>query len=326
MKLRIGFIGAGGIAQIHLRNLANMEDVSVTAICDKLIENAEKSATAFGAKAYGNMSSMIDQEVLDGVYVCLPPFEHGEPEITAAGKGIHLFIEKPLGLSCDVCAAVKKAIEASGIVCSVGYNLRYLDITEQARSILAQNQPGLVLGYNLTDFPWEKPWWRDAKKSGGQVVEQTTHIIDLERYLVGEVQSVQCLSKLQLMMGVENMTIDDVSTINVAFRSGAIGSIVSSCCAPRPTYRIGVEILCKDLMLTFCPYGPHASLTVVQSNQTQQFLSRNDPFFDEDRAFIQAVRSGTMSGIRSSYDDALKSVQVSIAANDSARQRESVSL
>lgn len=326
MKIKIGFIGAGGIAQAHLRNLATMKDISLVAICDNFRDTAARMAKNFGTKAYTDYRVMIDQENLDAIFVCLPPFAHGKAEILAAQKGIHLFIEKPITISAEQGEQIGRAIENSGIICSIGYNCRYLDIVDRTISILKENTVGMVIGLNLTDFAWEKNWWRDKAKSGGQIVEQTTHIIDLARYLLGEVESVYCQSSLRLFGDIEGVNIDDVSAVIFRFKNGTLGCMVSSCGAPKPIYKIGLEIICRELVLNLATAVTPSVLTLTYPHRTEQIFATVDPFLQEERVFIEAIKRKDSTQIKSSYSDALKTLEVTIAGNHSAKNKKTIYL
>src|SRR5439155_16568344 len=117
----------------------------------------------------------------DALYVCVPPFAHEDAELIAARKGIHLFVEKPVALDVDWGASVAAVIRETGILSSVGYSLRYLPATETARRYLAGKEIAMVASHRWGGLP-ETPWWRVMEQSGGQLVEMTTHQVDLMRY------------------------------------------------------------------------------------------------------------------------------------------------
>ncbi len=72
-KARIGFIGAGGIAQRHLSILATFEDVELVAFADPAYGRAEQAASRYGAKAFDTHETLLQQGSVDAVYICIPP-------------------------------------------------------------------------------------------------------------------------------------------------------------------------------------------------------------------------------------------------------------
>ena len=74
-------------------------------------------------------------------------------------------------------------------------------------------------------------WWRDKKRSGGQIVEQTIHNIDMVRYMLGEPEEVFTFGARGFVQGIDNYDTDDVSTTSVRFESGALGALSTGCYA-----------------------------------------------------------------------------------------------
>ena len=101
MAVKVAFVGIGGIMEVHLRNLSAMKDVRMVAYCDTDIERAKRAAKVYGGRSYTDVRRMYDKERPRAVFVAVPPFAHGEPEIEAAKRGIHLFVEKPIALTRD---------------------------------------------------------------------------------------------------------------------------------------------------------------------------------------------------------------------------------
>ena len=73
-KVKLGFIGTGGMASAHMRNLKeNFDDVEFSAMCDISEDRAKQRAEEFGGNAYSDYRVMYDTEDLDAVYICTPP-------------------------------------------------------------------------------------------------------------------------------------------------------------------------------------------------------------------------------------------------------------
>src|SRR5690242_13322064 len=98
MPARIGFIGVGGNAREHLKNLRAIPDATIAAVCDVVPDVARQVGETYACPSYSDHRAMLEEEKLDAVYVCTPPFARGAPEIDAANRGLHLFLEKPIAL------------------------------------------------------------------------------------------------------------------------------------------------------------------------------------------------------------------------------------
>jgi len=190
--LRIGMIGCGGIAEVHVERLKTLEAAQLVGFADIVEEKARSFSKKYGGEPYTDWREMLGKERLDIVYVCLPPFAHEDEVVVASEKGIHVFIEKPIALNMKLARKMVRAVEKSGVKSQVGYVSRFAYGVEEAKRLIQTGEAGdigLALGWYWCHFLGGK-WWRDKSKSGGQIVEQTTHLFDLLRHLCGEVEAV----------------------------------------------------------------------------------------------------------------------------------------
>ena len=317
---RIGVVGAGYIAGRHVASLSAIEGVRVAAVADPRGERARALAGPVGAGAYPDHRSMLEAERLDAVYVCVPPFAHGPPELDALARGLALFVEKPIALDVPVAETVAAEVERRGVAAAAGYHWRYLDTFDRARELLAANPCRLLLGWWLDRIPGTD-WWLEEARSGGQLVEQTTHLFDLARALVGEIVSVRAEgARFPRRTGLRAGDILDVSTATVRFASGAVGSISSSCLLPR-THRIGVELIGEGLAVLLT----EAELVVDDGGGPRTVRAARDPLAAEDRAFVAAVR-GEGHDVRTPYREALRTHRLAVAVATAAADGGTVQL
>lgn len=307
-KVRVGFIGVGGIAAIHLNNIANNDQAKVVAVCDISEESANNQGEKYQATAYTDYEEMLDKEELDAIFLSIPPFAHGEMEEKIVEKGIHLLVEKPIELDAEKAFKKAKVIQESGVINASGYCIRYLDIVEKAKEYLADKKIAMVRGHYLSGFV-RTPWYRIKDKSGGQLVEQATHVLDLMMYLAGDIEKVQANMSLQVMTDIENIDIPDVTSVNTTFASGAVGHLASS--FTQPDHRMGLEVLGRDFRIEL----NGKTLTIVERGKTTTYTSSVNFYEEQDRAFIEAVRTNNQDLILSSYEDGLKTLVASLAAN-----------
>ena len=312
-KVRVGFIGTGGIAGNHLGNLRNFEDVEFVAMCDVVKDRAEARAEEFGGNAYTDFEEMYEKEELDAVYICLPPFAHGDPELIGIEKGIPLFIEKPIDVDIDNALKIRDAALAKGILTSVGYNWRYSDAVQQAREKLAGYKVLGALGSWMGGMPGT-PWWRVKAQSGGQHVEQTTHVFDVCRYLLrADAISVHAVAAKGAMSDIPNYDIEDMSFVNITFDNGTIANIQSACMLSG-WGRVKIEIFGRNLAADITQ---GRAVFVTGPEQREEIASSVNPYQQEDRIFIDAVKSGDGSKILSPYEDAVQTHKMMIAATRS---------
>ncbi len=314
MSVRIGVIGAGFIGARHLSNLATMEGVSIAAVADVDGSRVQEQAARYGAPAYSDWRVMLERERPDAVYLCLPPFAHGEPEEALVDGGTPFFTEKPLGVSADVPEHIADRVAARGLLTSVGYHWRYLDTIERAREMAQAHQPRLAMGYWF-DFVPPPPWWIRRELSGGQVIEQGTHIFDLTRYLLGEPQQVYGAACRAGLSRHPDCDIDTATSATLQFQSGAIGVITSTCVVHYPC-RIGLWLYAEDLILECREF----SLRIETPEGSEDHEPQVDPFFAEDSAFVRALRTGDRSAVRVPYAEALRTHRLTMRVLESAAE------
>jgi predicted dehydrogenase len=310
---RVGFVGAGWIVGVHTRVLAGFDDVKVVAIASRNAESGGRVAEAIGARLYADYRSMLDQAELDAVFLCLPPYAAIEPALAAADRGIALLAEKPLGLDEAGPARVAKAIRDHGLVSCVGYQWRYLEVVDRARELLAAHPARLVVGSWLGETPGAA-WWIRMNQSGGQILEQATHVFDLARYLVGEMEPVAASGRRVSRPAYPASDILDVTETSVRFSSGAVGSFSTTSLLPGP-YRVGLDFVSDGMALTLEVLDHR--LIVRRGTETATLAPRSEfetPYAAQNRAFIDAVR-GKPNLIRSPYDDALLTHHVTLGAS-----------
>ena len=160
------------------------------------------------------------------------------------------------------------------------------------------------------------PWWRQMAGSGGQLVEQSTHIVDMARYVAGEVHTVQATGATGAMTDIENYNIHDASIVLLQFDSGAIGSISSGCIAEKHgSSKVDVTFLGRNWMA-----WTNAGDAILKSEETgEQKVPSNQSWAEQlgngDSAFVRAVKSGDQSGILSPYSSGAQTLAITLAAN-----------
>lgn len=322
MVVRLGFIGAGGIAGIHFTNLEHIPAAEVVAVYDPDPVASHRAVARFsGCRAYPSATALIGDAPIDALYVCVPPFAHQDYEIRAAERGLALFVEKPIGLDLAAARRAARVVENSSVLNAAGYHWRYSPLVERARSVLADKRLAMAEAAWLGGLPGSR-WWRTRSMSGGQVVEQTTHLVDLLRSFLGEVESVYATGSAGLYAEVEGYEIEDASSATLRFQSGAVATVLSSDLVPG--YDVYVKLFARDRTVEI----RSGSLRVVEAGHVEEFTWRppHSMHFVEDEAFIHAVESRDRSLIRSTFADGLRTLEVTLAINQSIASHDRVRL
>jgi myo-inositol 2-dehydrogenase/D-chiro-inositol 1-dehydrogenase len=322
--MRIAFVGSGNIARQHARGLAQRHDVAFAGAFDANAAQAEEFVSLYGGRAFAELEEMLDTVKPDAVWVCLPPFAHGKAEMALLQRRIPFLVEKPVSSSLDTARRVLDAVERTDGLVAVGYMNRYRRGINRAKELLTQDPPILMHGAWVGGTPGVS-WWRVKSLSGGQIVEQTTHIFDLARYLVGEPEVVCAQGTSGFVDDMPGYDVEDASAVSVGFANGAVGSLMSCCANRSGGGGVHLTIVASHLVVSFSGWEHK---TIIQKSRLEQEHIEAEPdiFALEDGAFVRAVQEGDASLIRSSYADGLKTLAFCLAADRSLSSGEPVSI
>lgn len=300
----IGIIGAGNVAARHADVLSCFPDVTIAGIADTDAAKARALASRHGCPAYGGHTDLLDAGGLDAVYVCVPPFAHGTPELDAIAANLPIFVEKPLALDLATAERIAAALREKSLVSAVGHHWRYLDVLTRARELLDGHTVRLALGHWLDRVP-PVPWWLRREMSGGQVLEQAIHVLDLARTLVGEITMVHAVPGGEAADG----EIDRATAAVMRFAGGAAGLLAATCLLNHK-HRVGLEVHAEGIALDL-------SETRLTINGDTVIEDPGQAKIRVDRAFIDAVR-GKDADVRVPYEEALRTHRVAHALARSA--------
>jgi len=323
LTIRIGIIGTGHFSMFHANILTDLAGVKLTSICGTSLEKAERMASNFkDVKGYNQLDEMLDIERLDAVYICVPPMAHGKIELELIKRGIPFLVEKPLGNDVDLPTTILEEIMKKPLITSVGYHYRYSESITKLKELISGQNIGIVLGQYMGDMPTVQ-WWRNQASSGGQFIEQTTHIVDLLRYICGEVEEVYSLFGNQILSTKdESVTVADVGTVTMKLRNGVVANISNTCILPESIGKSGITLFTDQGFFEWSP----GKLVVTMKGSTSEYVDTVNPYEKESEAFIHAVRTRNASGVLSDYEDAYKTHQVTSAALKSAKEKSLIKL
>jgi len=195
MTLRVGIIGAGNMGRTHAENLKQDARVQIVGISDVVPAKAQDLAAALGARALPSAEALLDADV-QAVYVTTPNTRHVPATLAALEKGIHVFCEKPMATSLGDARQVLAAARASRAVYQVGHNRRFAPVYRYLKDQIEAGFTPYLANAKQNDGDWfNPPWITDLSLTGGFLYESTVHLLDMLRWLMGEVVSVQARAK-----------------------------------------------------------------------------------------------------------------------------------
>jgi predicted dehydrogenase len=313
--MRIAIVGSGRRGIVHGRAAARYPGTEVVAVCDPDLARAEKLAEELGAQVYPDHRRALDAERLDVLYLTSPPPTHTEQALDALDAGCHLMIEKPVALEMEPVRRIGERAAAAGKLAVVCQQHRYSAGATRAKEILAGRKVGLVHSYLYRQKPDIRGNWR-REWGGGHVVENQIHPIDLCRYLLGEITTVFAQYGDQVLAGSEDWDNWDSYAVTLRFAGGAVGSIATTYAAfPRIPQSSAVDIVAEGAVLR---YGWGKLEVFYADGQAETVTVPEDPTTTIGHVFLRAVETGDHSSLRQDYADAARSLEVCLAANESA--------
>lgn len=335
--LKVALIGCGGIGKYHLNHLKEFTDfVSPVGFCDIIYERAKAFAEEVNGTAYTDYKEMLDKTSPDAVFICIPPYCHGDIEHELIERGIPFFVEKPLSVDIEQAKEIEKRVREKNLITAVGFQCRYDALAEHIKKYASENPIPFIDCTRFSSIP-STPWWITKSLSGGQITEQTIHQLDYIRYTVGEPETVFTMASRGYNTGIENYDTDDLTVTVVRFKNGTLATIATGCYAKSgncfdskvvfssPDKRGEMKLLSKFEIFGDVPKENADGFLIsgdggLSAASSDGIVYKNDVDAGIicDRTFLEAVINNDGSKILSPYADGLKSLAFALACNKSA--------
>jgi predicted dehydrogenase len=136
-EIKLGLVGAGGIAQAHCRAIADVEGVEVIAASDIAPDNLSRTAARWGIEhTFADYQEMLEMASLDGVVVCTPTAMHAAPTIAALKAGKHVLCEKPMEATLDAAVEMARAAHDTDKILMIALKLRFSPQVMVAKNVV----------------------------------------------------------------------------------------------------------------------------------------------------------------------------------------------
>lgn len=195
-KVKTAVIGTGNRGSYLLQGVLEQPDAEVAAVCDIKPDRLDKAATAAkrdNPKTYTDWKQIVDRKDIDAVYIATPPHLHSEMAVAALKSGKHVYCEKPVGVTAAQVKAVVEAARGSNKIFTAGQQLRSQRLLALAVKQIHDGIIGDILmlkaqRHATADLPHDGSsgdWYFDVAKSGGYLIEQSVHNLDLCNWVIG---------------------------------------------------------------------------------------------------------------------------------------------
>ena len=299
ITLGVGVLGYAGVAKAHLNALKKLPYIfwpcpvrfRLLGIGGRSLSGVEEATRRYGFE-YGTTEwrRLVDDPRVGLFINCAPNDAHAEPCLAAAAKGKHLLCEKPLARDSREARRMWEGVRRGRIRHQVSFNYRFVPAIQLAREMIQAGDLGEIIHFRtrytddtLADPAVPHTWRQDKRRAGsGAVGDIASHVLDLARFLVGELKGVAGLSRIVVprrpaALGSRQTKVVDVEDLYegvLEFANSAVGTLeVSTFCPGRKNY------------LTFEVNGTRGSLCFNLERLNELEVFRAEPKSRRDRGF-----------------------------------------
>jgi predicted dehydrogenase len=189
-KVRVGVVGLG-MGRVHLKNLKDMEEVEVVAICDINEELLKRAGEEFQVRKLFTDFEKFVTEDMDAVFICTPHFLHHQQVITALRSNKHVFCEKPLAITVREAEEMVSVANEVGKEIAVGFQRRTNPKDRLVKELISElgeisralyETCGLRTQAYYDSGAWRGTWWGEG---GGVLINQAVHDLDVCQWWMG---------------------------------------------------------------------------------------------------------------------------------------------
>jgi myo-inositol 2-dehydrogenase/D-chiro-inositol 1-dehydrogenase len=190
MTIKVGIIGAGNMGRTHANILKEDQRVKIVGVIDIVPAKAQELAELVEGKVFQSIETLLDADV-EAVYVTTPNTKHVPATLAALDRNIHVFCEKPMATSLIEARQVLETAQASQAIYQVGHNRRFAPVYRFLKDQVEAGFTPYLANAKQNDGDWfNPPWITDLSLTGGFLYESSVHVLDIMRWLMGDVVSV----------------------------------------------------------------------------------------------------------------------------------------
>lgn len=312
-KIRVGFIGVGGIAQgRHIPAFLKHPDAEIVAVCDSRKEVLDKVAAELGVKhKFLDYKKLLEVDEVDAVDICTPNYLHADPAVKALKAGKHVLVEKPIALNAEEGAAMVQAAKKSRKKLMVALCCRWRSDARALKRFVDAGDMGEIYyarvhALRRRGIPGWGVFTQKDKQGGGPLIDIGVHILDLTLWLMGHPKPVAasglCYTKFGTRPGLvglfgswdhTNYTVEDFAVGLVRFENGASLTIESSFAANVEKDVINTVLLGTEGGCELSPLKIFREERQTLVDVTPVFLREADMYEGEIFEFLDAIRNDT---------------------------------
>jgi myo-inositol 2-dehydrogenase/D-chiro-inositol 1-dehydrogenase len=307
MALTLGIIGAGHMGTLHAKNLMADQRTHIVGVADVDQDRAEALAQLCKGHSFPSTQALLEAGV-EAVYVCTPNTLHTEAVLAALQRHVHVFSEKPMATTLREAKQILEASRTSRACYQIDHNRRFAPVYTLAKQhILTGFVPTSAnIKMNRGELT-NPPWVSDRRVTGGFLYESTIHLLDILRWLMGEIVEVECRARSSVYHELDDfvMLFTCASGQYCAFSSCAHASWAF------PFERIELygdhaQIVTEEMEKV--TYASGLGQPIVQHDFFQLSIPDKWGYRQADTLFVDAILAGTTPPVTA--EDGYKAVEL----------------
>lgn len=329
-------IGAGLIGPRHAQTVVSNPGTKLIAIVDPSCAG-KHLAENYGVAYYESVSALIQSQKPDGAIICTPNHTHVEIAKELASAGVNILIEKPVSVDLESGTGLLQHLEDHSVKVLVGHHRRFNPYMVAAKTALDNGAVGDVIAVNGIWATYKSPEyfappgdWRQSK-SGGVILINLIHEVDLLQFLFGPIERVYA----EATKSHRGFEAEEGVALTLRFSSGVVGTFVASDSAPSPQnfesgtgenpqipkagqdfYRIlGTEGSLSVPDMTVWSYEQGKKSWTETLSRKQYKVEERVPFELQLAHFLRVIQEGEV--LRCTVEDGLSALAVCTAIKES---------
>lgn len=322
-------IGVMSFAHMHAYGYANclkqLPGVDFVGVADEDTARAKEAAKRFGVKAFASYDDMLASDI-DGVIVTSENVNHRRHVVVAAQASKHVMCEKPISVSKADAEAMVEVAKRAGVKLMTAFPCRYHPAFARLKQAVTGGELGKILAIKGTNQGMcPGGWFVDKRLSGGgAVIDHTVHLVDLMRHMTGAEPARVYAEIDNRMYGGD---FDDTGVLSVDFTNGMFVTIDASWSRPKsyPFWgNVNMDVIGTEGTANMTMFAQKIDQFCDETNQHTYTYWGDNMDLGLVEAFARCIREDAPPPITG--EDGLKALEVALAAYESARQHEAISL
>lgn len=283
----LGFVGLGAFASELATACARCPAIRIGACYDPQAERAAAFAQRHGCRRLASVDAMGSDPELRGVVVTSPNHHHCEQAARLMEAGLHVFVEKPLGVDLDQIDQLLATARATGRLLAVGHQQRRVAPFRRIKRMLDDGSIGRVYSFEANHCgdllrAWPDDDWRFSKHGVGPLLHKGIHKIDVLNYLFGAAETVTTTATVL----ATNPSMHETAVSTLRYPGGVIGTLTAGFRYNNATFNLYGEHRSVR-------YGGHGRTIEVKHERTwhteQVDCGHDDPLAEELAEFAAAI-------------------------------------